>query len=283
MANVLRIPFEVAQAIRFYVYALRDPRDGRVFYVGKGVGDRIKAHVVEAGKDPETQQAKLLRIREIEAAGHSVDLLFLRTGIDDERTAYIAEQSVIDAFLADGHELTNLVRGHHSGTDGLASLQTVVARHHAPLCPPIPEPIIMVKIRHSWQPDSTAAEIYEGTRGHWKVGPKPRQRAKFCLGVAEGIVRGAYEIDSWFPSEVPMDQGKNLWGFHGRPAPQLAHVLGTDVRHVWPNQGVYRDFTNGYVGAEHASPQEVDPGTAAEDGALEILPERGAKAVLRVD
>ena len=39
----VRIPPEVAAVLRYYVYALRDPRDGKVFYVGKGVGDRINA------------------------------------------------------------------------------------------------------------------------------------------------------------------------------------------------------------------------------------------------
>jgi hypothetical protein len=34
----------VAERIGWYVYALRDPRDGRLFYVGKGVGNRVFQH-----------------------------------------------------------------------------------------------------------------------------------------------------------------------------------------------------------------------------------------------
>jgi hypothetical protein len=54
----------------FYVYELLDPRDGSVFYVGKGKRDRIDAHEKEAraGK----RGGKADRIREIEAAGLSV-------------------------------------------------------------------------------------------------------------------------------------------------------------------------------------------------------------------
>lgn len=103
--------------------------DSHVFYVGKGVGGRINAHVREAGKNPESERARLRTIAEIEAVGRGVELLFLRTGIEDAKTAFVVEQAVIDAFAADGHPLTNLVCGHHSGSEGLATLATVVARH----------------------------------------------------------------------------------------------------------------------------------------------------------
>jgi hypothetical protein len=221
-----------------------------VFYVGKGVGARIASHVIEAGKDPTSERAKLRRITDIEAAGLDVDLLFLRTGIGDEQTAYIVEQAVIDAFAADQHTLTNLVRGHHSGTDGLATLPVVVARHRALPCPPIPHPVIMVKIQKGWRSDMNETEIYEKTRGHWKVGPRVRVEAQYCLGIAFGVVRGAYRIDpgSWFPSEMPWDQGQNRWGFTGVPAPEL-NVLGTEVRDAFPNQVMYRQFMSGYTPA----------------------------------
>lgn len=249
MVDDVRIPGEVAAVLRYYVYALRDPRDGRVFYVGKGIGDRINAHAREAGTDPESERAKLRTITEIEATGREVDLLFLRTGIQDEATAFIVEQAVIDAFAADGHPLTNLVRGHHSGSEGLARLQAVVARHRAAPCPPIPLPLIMVKIQEGWRADSSELDIYEQTRGHWRIAPWVRDRAQYCLGVAHGIVRGAYRIDSWFPSEMPWDQGKDRWGFEGAAAPKLAHVVGTQLRDVFGGRVMYRRYIDGYLGA----------------------------------
>jgi hypothetical protein len=241
------IPPEVAQALGYYVYALRDPRDQRVFYIGKGKGTRIASHVLEAGKDLASERAKLKTINDIEATGWQVDLLFLRTGLD-EHTAFAVEQAVIDAFAADQHDLTNLVRGHHSGTDGLATLPVVVARHRALPCPAIEKPVIMVKIQKGWRPDMSDREIYEKTRGHWKVGPRVRAEAEYCLGIAYGVVRGVYRIEpgSWFPSEMAWDQGQNRWGFVGLPAPELGHVLGTQVRDAFPNQVMYRQFLSGY-------------------------------------
>lgn len=34
----------VKEALNFYVYALVDPRDKKIFYVGKGSGDRVFQH-----------------------------------------------------------------------------------------------------------------------------------------------------------------------------------------------------------------------------------------------
>ncbi|MEV7825903.1 LEM-3-like GIY-YIG domain-containing protein [Microbacterium enclense] len=248
MGSETRIPGEVAAVIGFYVYALRDPRDVRVFYVGKGVGDRINAHAREAGADPEGERAKLRTINDIESDGRELDLLFLRTGLD-EQTALTVEQAVIDAFAADGHPLTNLVRGHHSGQHGLASLPAVIARHRALPCPPIPGPLIMVKIQRGWHADSTPGDIYDMTRGHWKIAGWVRERARYCLGVAHGIVRGAYRIEGWFESEQPWDAGRDRWGFTGAPAAELAHVVGTEVRDVFGGRVMYRRYLDGYPGS----------------------------------
>lgn len=248
MAEDFRIPREVADRLRYYVYALRDPRTKNIFYVGKGTGDRINAHVREAGADPQAERAKLRTINDIEASGHPVDLLFLRTGISDEREAFVVEQAVIDAFHADHHPLTNLVRGHHSGSEGLASLPSVITRYRADPCPSISAPVIMLKIQKGWRSDMNELDIYNKTRGHWKVGPGTRTQAEYALGIAFGTVRGAYRIDreSWFPSQVPQDAGQGRWGFEGSPAPELGGTLGTHVRDAFPNQVMYRKFLDGY-------------------------------------
>ncbi len=38
----------VAEHLRWYVYALRNPLDGRIFYIGKGKGNRVFQHAVAA-------------------------------------------------------------------------------------------------------------------------------------------------------------------------------------------------------------------------------------------
>lgn len=78
----------------FYVYELVDPRDGVVFYVGKGKGPRINHHEAEARRGK--QSRKCDRIRAIHAAG-----LFVRKRkvafYADEDEAYLAEWALIQA------------------------------------------------------------------------------------------------------------------------------------------------------------------------------------------
>ena len=36
----------------YYVYALVDPRNDKVFYIGKGIGNRVFSHEIESEKSP---------------------------------------------------------------------------------------------------------------------------------------------------------------------------------------------------------------------------------------
>lgn len=59
---------------RFYVYHLIDPRDGSVFYIGKGQGNRILAHESEAARIAEEACTKKhRRIKDIWQAGLKVE------------------------------------------------------------------------------------------------------------------------------------------------------------------------------------------------------------------
>lgn len=62
---------EVAGKLRTYVYRLIDPRNGETFYVGKGQGNRVFAHIREQ-VDEDDPTNKLLRIRDIHLAGFEV-------------------------------------------------------------------------------------------------------------------------------------------------------------------------------------------------------------------
>jgi hypothetical protein len=62
----------------FYVYELRDPRNGVAFYVGKGQGDRAHAHQREVVRGTaRSNPAKIAKIREILETGHQVEVSIL--------------------------------------------------------------------------------------------------------------------------------------------------------------------------------------------------------------
>ena len=79
----------------FYVYELVDPRDGAVFYVGKGKGKRIEAHEREARA--RVTHPKHERIREIWAAGLKVSRRIVRH-FKTDAAAYRFERKLIAKY-----------------------------------------------------------------------------------------------------------------------------------------------------------------------------------------
>lgn len=90
----------------YYVYHLIDPRCDNVFYVGKGVGGRVKEHERDAKRG--LAGAKCDRIREIWACGQQVVRRIVKE-FADERAAYAFEKREIDRIVLD--RLCNAMRG----------------------------------------------------------------------------------------------------------------------------------------------------------------------------
>jgi hypothetical protein len=243
--NSTSIPTDVQDQLGFYVYALRDPRDNKIFYVGKGIKDRILQHQMEADETPESQSLKLKTIAEIRSAGFEVEHYFLRFGIETEDEAYAAEQAVIDAIYLNGSELTNLVKGHNSNSQGLARIDEIVERFGAPLAPAINEAIILVMIPVLWDKNTTPEQLYQATRGHWyNVAQDARNKAKLVIGVSSDIIRSAYWVDEWKPSSGP-GMGKR-WEFDGRVATEYQHLLGTRIPNAFNKSS--NPYTKRYLG-----------------------------------
>ncbi len=75
---------------------------------------------------------------EILASGKEVEAFILRHGIESEEQAYEVEAAVIDLLeLLDStldnkfYTLTNLIKGHHHATRGLASAEVVASLYQA--------------------------------------------------------------------------------------------------------------------------------------------------------
>jgi|SRR6185436_5335034 len=90
----------------FYVYELIDPRDGSVFYVGKGKGNRCDSHVNDAKNGGIGKKAE--RIRAIIEAGFEVTTKLV-AWFEDEDDAFAYEK--VRIAKRGMSTLTNLSKG----------------------------------------------------------------------------------------------------------------------------------------------------------------------------
>ncbi len=202
--------------LKCYVYALRDPRDNKVFYVGKGGGQgngnsRLFQHFTDAEtalRNPEgTRSSKIQRIIEIWAADEIVDWFILRHGLD-EPVAHHVEAALIDAFeVSQNGPVLNDVRGHGAAEHGLLMHEDVYSFAAQPVNPKTGyKSVFIFPIYKALQGGKIP---YDATRCCWIVSQQFRsQMQSIAVGVSGGISKGAYEISRWFPSG-------NRWGFEG--------------------------------------------------------------------
>lgn len=92
----------------FYVYLLVDSRDETIFYVGKGIKQRFKAHEREWRSSKHVNTDKCSRIGDIVARGGRVMAYRLADGLA-ELEAFATERQVIHRIGID--RLTNAARG----------------------------------------------------------------------------------------------------------------------------------------------------------------------------
>lgn len=107
----------------------------------------------------------------------------------------------------------------------------------------ITHPVILIRINRQFRPGMSAEELYDSTRGVWKIGQR-RERAKYAFTVFKGVVREVYEIDAWHPAGSTVyktgRQGDmnvpGRWEFTGRRAEESirSQYIGKSVRAYLP-------------------------------------------------
>jgi hypothetical protein len=196
----------IIEKIGYYVYLLKDPRNQKVFYVGKGCDNRVFMHASDALNEF-NESDKLDTIREIRKSGLNVIYFILRHSLTSGIALEI-ESAMID-FLGLS-ELKNKVKGHGSLTKGLKTVDEIRELFEAQEVV-ISDKVMLIIINKYFSRDLDASELYKFTRYCWHVG-KRRENAEFILSVYKGIVREVYKVYKWKPtsddSSNPKDKGR---------------------------------------------------------------------------
>lgn len=183
----------------FYVYALIDTRTNEVFYIGKGVGNRVFSHEIESTKSPKSEKSKLQRIRDIEKNGFEVKRLIVNWGLT-ESEAFIAEATLINLMNAiSGASLTNIVAGHHIHES--LTVEDFELMYGAEMLKPedIKHNILVIKINKLYRRGMSDYEIYDVVRGMWNASIKSikTRGVKYVFAVYNGLIVGVYKPDEW--------------------------------------------------------------------------------------
>jgi len=203
-----------------YVYALRDPRDRKIFYVGQGAGNRIFEHFAEAedvvrgNKNP---TSKTLRIIDIWISGKNVDWLILARNLSknkEDKEADKVESAVLNALQ---ESQNGPCLNQNGGPNSTLTLPEDLVAIKAPSVNPLVagavphHPYYRVFVFNISKSLERGEPIYQATRGLWTVVMKNRTvvpRRDFGVGLVRGISHSSYEIASWAVVSNPLASGK---------------------------------------------------------------------------
>lgn len=199
---------DVQKQLGHYVYALVDPRDETIFYVGKASANNRAFNHLKSSKD-ETggKGSKNHLIAEIRSFELEPRVDIIRHGLIDEQTAFEVEAAVIDALGLEN--LTNEVLGHNI-IRGRQTSDTLIRRYGAEAISvtELETNVIVFYLNGTYHPSLSEQALYDATRQYWGVSLE-RANSKYedgslvypiALAVVDSIVVGVFDIVQWFPA-----------------------------------------------------------------------------------
>jgi hypothetical protein len=64
----------------------------------------------------------------------------------------------------------------------------------------ISEPVIAININQTFRPGMNSGDLYDFTRGIWRLSLRTAGKAKYAFSVYGGVVKEVFEIDQWHPA-----------------------------------------------------------------------------------
>jgi len=212
VAEKQRLTKFAREKLGYYVYALRNPLDGTIFYVGKGNGDRVLEHAngVIAAVDREVgetvESLKNDTIKKIHESGREVESFIVQHGLADGDHAYATESAVYGTLklLAESldhqqFKLTNKVAPPTFNSKGLRTVQQVLADYGQPAeTSLIPHNSLLIKptLSGTWNPRMGREQVWEATRGWWLLNRDRLEKIRYVIAIPNFVIRGIWEVQA---------------------------------------------------------------------------------------
>ena len=207
------------EKIGSYVYCLIDPEDNKVFYIGKGMGNRVFAHSRGIANQNKKNE-KIELIEKIIRNGKEVKHVVIRYGLTDKESKEV-ESALIDFIGID--RLSNMVKGNNSER-GLIACDELELKFSAKPAEIIHN-VMIVKLNESYKKDITPEDLYKATRGNWKASLRSVETVEYVFASTYGIIREVYVPIEWYVNE----DGRLY--FDG-------NVANEDIRYFYVNKAI---------------------------------------------
>lgn len=200
---------QIFEELGYYVYGLQDPRNNKIFYIGKGTANRVFQHV-EDSHEFEKETVKLSQIREIERDGYAVQHLIIRHGLTEDE-AFTFESTIIDFFLFQGQQLTNLVQGHKAREHGIRTVDEICRLYEPEDLEELRHPVAIININKRYRRGRFSKDIYQSVREAWVISESRRETVEYVLAEYLGRIVGVYKVKEWYECETTTKSRR--WGF----------------------------------------------------------------------
>lgn len=197
----MKFSAQVIEKLKNYVYLYSHPTTNEVFYIGKGKGNRVFSHLKDAKKSE-----KVVQLKKLQEQGLKPKIEILIHGIEDGKVVEKIEMSVIDLIGLDN--LTNKQKGKYSARNGRMSIDQINAMYQMKEVS-IEEPSVLIRINKAFRYSMTPMELYDFTRGIWRVKLENAVKAKYAFAIYDGIIQEVYNIVQWFPAGTTYNTRKD--------------------------------------------------------------------------
>ena len=219
----------VTEALGYYVYCLVDPRTKKIFYIGKGTGNRVFNHAKDALNESDSS-LKLDTIRDIQKESKLVLYYIIRHGLN-EYEAFLIESVLIDLLTYDNFNtktiLSNIQAGHHQWDKGIKTVEEINTLYSCEKICPVPgDKLLCININNTYK-SGERENIYEATRKYWKLNGERANKMDFLLSIYKGIVRAVFKPTHWYKSK----EVEGRWEFEGQEIKESPY-LHKDISNI---------------------------------------------------